>query len=46
MFKLLLSDGKRAVSYAAVGQKALVLTAREYLSSRHATSWNELAKVT
>lgn len=37
--------GKRAVSYAAVGQKALTLTSREYLSSRYTTSWNELAKV-
>ncbi len=37
--------GKRAVSYAAVGQKALTLTSREHLSSRYTTSWDELAKV-
>jgi len=37
--------GKRAVSYAAVGQKALILTSREHLSSKYTTSWNELAKV-
>ncbi|AIL13843.1 hypothetical protein IM40_10760 (plasmid) [Candidatus Paracaedimonas acanthamoebae] len=37
--------GKRAVSYAAVGQKALTLTSREHLSSKYTTSWNELATV-
>lgn len=37
--------GKRTVSYAAVGQKALTLTSREHLSSRYTTSWDELARV-
>lgn len=37
--------GKRAISFAAVGQQALALTSREYLSSKYTTSWDELAKV-